>query len=85
MDNKFEYRIKNVVGLHARPARSIVDFVKDSGCNVYFTFAEKRVNAKSLLGLVSLGAVSGDTITIEIEKQDMKLKEQFIELLSEIL
>ncbi|MBO5102454.1 MAG: HPr family phosphocarrier protein [Clostridia bacterium] len=56
--------IKNSVGLHARPATF---FVQKANCFKSSIWVEKddcRVNAKSLLGVLSLGIVKGTTITI---------------------
>ena len=56
--------IKNSVGLHARPATF---FVQKAICFKSSIWVEKddcRVNAKSLLGVLSLGIVKGTTITI---------------------
>lgn len=56
--------IKNTVGLHARPATF---FVQKANCFKSSIWVEKedcRVNAKSLLGVLSLGIVKGTTVTV---------------------
>jgi len=56
--------IKNSVGLHARPATF---FVQKANCFKSSIWVEKddcRVNAKSLLGVLSLGIVKGTSVTI---------------------
>jgi len=62
--------IKNSVGLHARPATF---FVQKANCFKSSIWVEKedcRVNAKSLLGVLSLGISKGTAITIIADGQD---------------
>ena len=62
--------IKNSVGLHARPATF---FVQKANCFKSSIWVEKedcRVNAKSLLGVLSLGIVEGMTITLIADGTD---------------
>lgn len=62
--------INNSVGLHARPATF---FVQKANCFKSSIWVEKedcRVNAKSLLGVLSLGISKGTVITIIADGQD---------------
>ena len=62
--------ISNNVGLHARPATF---FVQKANCFKSSIWVEKedcRVNAKSLLGVLSLGIVKGTTITLIADGSD---------------
>ena len=62
--------IKNNVGLHARPATF---FVQKANCFKSSIWVEKedcRVNAKSLLGVLSLGISKGTQITLIADGQD---------------
>ena len=62
--------IKNSVGLHARPATF---FVQKANCYKSSIWVEKedcRVNAKSLLGVLSLGISKGTEITLIADGQD---------------
>ena len=61
-----EVSVKNQVGLHARPAT----FFKSS---IWVEKEERRVNAKSLLGILSLGIVGGTTIRIIADGSDEQL------------
>ncbi|RFA19429.1 HPr family phosphocarrier protein [Subtercola boreus] len=55
-------------GLHARPASLFTQAVAKSGVKVNLTKAEgKPVNAASILGIISLGIQSGDTVTLSAE------------------
>ena len=56
--------VKNQVGLHARPATFFIQKANDFKSSVWVEKEERRVNAKSLLGVLSLGIVGGTTIRI---------------------
>ncbi len=56
--------IKNSVGLHARPATFFVQKANSYKCSIWVEKEDCRVNAKSLLGVLSLGIVQGVTINI---------------------
>ena len=54
----------NRAGLHARPSAMLVQLTKDFACNVYFEKGSNRVNAKSIMGIITLGAAYGSEIKI---------------------
>ena len=56
--------VENPTGLHARPAAELIKHTSSKPCNVYLEKAGKRINAKSILGLMQLGAVCGDSIEV---------------------
>ena len=56
--------VKNQVGLHARPATFFIQKANESKSSVWVEKEERRVNAKSLLGVLSLGIVGGTNIRI---------------------
>lgn len=56
--------VKNSTGLHARPATLVVKKASSHKSEVYFQLGEKKVNAKSLIAVLSLGAGKGAAITI---------------------
>ncbi|MDQ5983780.1 MAG: HPr family phosphocarrier protein [Eubacteriales bacterium SKADARSKE-1] len=62
--------VQNQVGLHARPATFFIQKANEYGCSIWIEKEERRVNAKSLLGVLSLGIVGGTTIKIIAEGQD---------------
>ena len=51
--------IKNSVGLHARPATFFIQKANSYKCSIWVEKEDCRVNAKSLLGVLSLGIVKG--------------------------
>ena len=56
--------VNNQVGLHARPATFFIQKANEFKSSVWVEKEERRVNAKSLLGVLSLGIVGGTTIRI---------------------
>ena len=65
-----EITVKNEVGLHARPATYFIQKANEFKSGIWVEKEERRVNAKSLLGVLSLGIVKGTTITIIADGAD---------------
>ena len=59
-----ETEVNNKVGLHARPATFFIQKANEFKCGIWIEKEERTVNAKSLLGVLSLGVVKGSTIKI---------------------
>ncbi len=74
--------ITNKVGLHARPARLFVQAAALFQSQIQLRCGEKTANAKSILGVLKLGAAVGDTLLLHAEGQDA---EQAIETLAELV
>ena len=64
--------INNQVGLHARPATFFIQKANEFKSSIWVEVEERRVNAKSLLGVLSLGIVKGTTITLIADGPDAK-------------
>ena len=62
--------INNQVGLHARPATFFIQKANEFKSSIWIEKDERRVNAKSLLGVLSLGIVKGTTINIVADGPD---------------
>lgn len=62
--------VQNQVGLHARPATFFIQRANEFKATVWVEKEERRVNAKSLLGVLSLGIVGGTTIRIIADGPD---------------
>ena len=62
--------IKNSIGLHARPATFFIQKANSYKCSIWVEKEDCRVNAKSLLGVLSLGIAQGTEITIIADGQD---------------
>ena len=65
-----EVTVNNEVGLHARPATYFIQEANEFKCGIWVEKDERRVNAKSLLGVLSLGIVGGTTIRIIADGAD---------------
>ena len=62
--------VQNQVGLHARPATFFIQNANEFKSTVWVEKEERRVNSKSLLGVLSLGIVGGTTIRIIADGPD---------------
>ncbi len=62
--------VQNQVGLHARPATFFIQKANEYKSSIWVEKEERRVNAKSLLGVLSLGIVGGTTIRIIADGND---------------
>lgn len=69
MFHKF-VEVQNQVGLHARPATFFIQKANEFKSSIWIEKDERRVNAKSLLGVLSLGIVGGTTIKIFADGSD---------------
>ena len=68
-----EVEVKNQVGLHARPATFFIQKANEYKSSIWVEKEERRVNAKSLLGILSLGIVGGTKIRIIADGADEQL------------
>ena len=64
--------VQNQVGLHARPATFFIQKANEFKSSIWVQKDERRVNAKSLLGVLSLGIVGGTKIRIIADGTDDK-------------
>ncbi len=64
--------VQNQVGLHARPATFFIQKANEFKSSIWIEKEERRVNAKSLLGILSLGIVGGTSIRIIADGPDEK-------------
>lgn len=67
---KKDVLIQNQVGLHARPATFFIQKANEFKSSIWVEKDERRVNAKSLLGVLSLGVVGGTSIDIIADGSD---------------
>ena len=65
-----EVMVQNQVGLHARPATFFIQKANEFKSSIWVEKEERRVNAKSLLGGLSLGIVGGTKIDIIADGSD---------------
>ena len=62
--------VQNQVGLHARPATFFIQKANEFRSSIWIEKEEQRVNAKSLLGILSLGIIGGTQIKIIADGAD---------------
>ena len=74
--------VQNQVGLHARPATFFIQKANNFKSSIWVSKDERKVNAKSLLGVLSLGIVKGTTITITADGKD---EEEAIDALVDLI
>ena len=77
-----EVVINNQVGLHARPATFFIQKANEFKSSIWVEKDERRVNAKSLLGVLSLGVVKGTTINLIADGPD---QDEAIDTLSALI
>lgn len=77
-----EATVNNQVGLHARPATFFIQKANEFKCSIWVEKDERRVNAKSLLGVLSLGIVKGTTINLIADGVDEK---EAVDALAELI
>ena len=78
-----EVTVSNQVGLHARPATFFIQKANEFKSSIWVEKDERRVNAKSLLGVLSLGIVKGTAINLIADGPDeQEAVEALIELIS---
>ncbi|MDD4112557.1 MAG: HPr family phosphocarrier protein [Herbinix sp.] len=65
---EIEINIPN--GLEARPVALLVQVASRYECSIYVESEEKKVNAKSIMGMMSLGLASGEKIFVTAEGTD---------------
>ena len=65
-----ETTVNNQVGLHARPATFFIQKANEFKSSIWVEKDDRRVNAKSLLGVLSLGIVKGTAISLIADGPD---------------
>ncbi|NLK74545.1 MAG: HPr family phosphocarrier protein [Clostridiales bacterium] len=65
-----EITIKIPNGLEARPVALLVQVASQYECSIYVVSNEKRVNAKSIMGMMSLGISTGEKVTVIADGAD---------------
>jgi phosphocarrier protein len=62
--------VTNPLGVHARPAALIVQTASRFACEIFLIKDGRRVNGKSMLGVMTLAAEMGSTVTIQADGSD---------------
>ncbi len=67
---KQEIEIINKLGLHARASSKLTQTASQFSCEIWIEKNGRRVNAKSIMGVMMLAAAKGSTITLETNGVD---------------
>lgn len=82
MQNK-SFVVLNKLGLHARPAALLTKTANLFPCTILLKKGAKSANAKSILGVMSLGAKSGEQIDVECDGENETVALESIQALFE--
>lgn len=77
-----EVTITNSIGLHARPATFFIQKANSYKASIWVEKEDRRVSAKSLLGVLSLGIAQGMTVVLIADGQD---EEEALKGLSDLI
>ncbi len=67
---ELELVIENETGLHARPAKVLVNLAKQFKSSIFVFHGEKKANAKSMVSVLTLGANRGSRIRVQVSGED---------------
>ena len=68
-----DVEISNKLGLHARASAKLTQAASQFQSAIWLTRNERRVNAKSIMGVMMLAAAKGAMVTIETDGEDERL------------
>ncbi len=77
-----DFIIENKTGLHARPASKFVQVANEFKSDIFIEKGNTRVNAKSIMGVMTLGAGRGSKIRLIVDGID---QEEALETLSQLI
>ena len=81
---KQDVLIINKLGLHARASAKLTQLASQYPCEVWITRGSRRINAKSIMGVMMLAAAKGVTIIIETEgEQEQQAMDALVALISD--
>jgi phosphocarrier protein len=63
-------KVLNRAGIHARPSALLAQTTKDFKCDIYLEKGNEKINAKSIMGIITLGAGFGTELKISAEGED---------------
>ncbi|MFP5418861.1 MAG: HPr family phosphocarrier protein [Gammaproteobacteria bacterium] len=65
-----DIEIVNKLGLHARPSARLTQLASEFKSDVFMARNGRRINAKSIMGVMMLAAAKGSTVTLETQGED---------------
>lgn len=80
-----QIKVRIPEGLEARPAALFVQVASKFNCQVYVLMQDKKVNAKSIMGMMSLGVIEGESIIVTTSGEDEEqAMEEIVNFLGDI-
>ncbi len=76
-----EVMVRCESGLHNKQATYFVQKANEFGCSIWVESGSRKMNAKSLLGIMSLGIVTGSTITLIADGAEAEVAVEALEAL----
>lgn len=73
-----DFIISNKLGLHARPSAQLTQTAARFASDIHISRNGRRVNAKSIMGVMMLAAGQGSTVTVEAQGEDAEAALQAI-------
>jgi len=81
---RVEAEIINKLGLHARASAKLTQLASSFPCEVWLERNERRVNAKSIMGVMMLAAAKGCTILIDTHgERDQEAMDALLKLIND--
>ena len=81
---KTDTTITNKLGLHARASAKLTKLAGSFPCEVWISKGERRVNAKSIMGVMMLAAGLGSQVTLETEgEREQEAMEALLALIAD--
>ena len=81
---QLEVEIINKLGLHARASAKLTQLAGKYQCEVWMTRNGRRVNAKSIMGVMMLAAAKGTTVVVETDGPDeQEAMQSLVQLIAE--
>ncbi|MDO5056271.1 MAG: HPr family phosphocarrier protein [Lautropia sp.] len=77
-----EVRIVNRLGVHARPSAALTQTASRFQSGVWFSKGGRRVNGKSIMGVMMLAAACGSMLKIEVDGSD---EDEALQALTELI
>lgn len=71
--------LENRQGMHARPASLLVERANRHLCEILIRKGDREVNAKSILGVLTLGAACGETVTLCADGADREVERRALD------
>ena len=82
---KNDTTISNKLGLHARASAKLTKLAGSYPCEVWMSRGERRVNAKSIMGVMMLAAGIGSQVTLETDgEQEQEAMEALLALIADM-